>query len=94
MNSKILFNLLTFQFDLLQNIPSRFVTSTLWVRRGKDLLLSLAGVTNWSDGTTDCSESATGGQIDIYQYEDHLKWIQSIPIEGVVSMASFSVDGK
>ena len=59
------------------------------------MLLSLASVDNWPNKAIDCGNLVSGGQIDIFSYKEHyLEWIQSIPIGGVVSMATFAIDGK
>lgn len=55
----------------------------------------MASVDYWPNKAIDCGELVSGGQIDVFSYKEHyLEWIQSIPVEGVVSMVSFSVDGK
>lgn len=55
----------------------------------------MASVDHWPAKAIDCGELVSGGQIDVFSYKEHyLEWIQSIPVEGVVSMVSFSVDGK
>lgn len=61
---------------------------------GRDLLLSLANVDVWPMKEAECSELVSGGQINIYLYKEKLEWIQSIPVGGIVSMVSFSLDGK
>lgn len=55
----------------------------------------MASVDHWPVKAMDCGELVSGGQIDVFSYKEHyMEWIQSIPVEGVVSMVSFSVDGK
>lgn len=85
---------LTFQFELVRNIPSAYVTSTLWVKQGSTQLLAMASVDHWPKRGEDCLEFLSGGQVDIYTYKTkEIRWIRSIPLKGVVSMITFDIEG-
>ncbi|XP_035220567.1 uncharacterized protein LOC118193570 [Stegodyphus dumicola] len=81
-------------FEVLQNIHSGYVTSTVWFQKESIQMLGMAEVDAWPRKETNCLEMATGGQINIYVYENSLTWIQSIPHRGVISMVSFSLDDE
>ncbi|GBN56944.1 hypothetical protein AVEN_123905-1 [Araneus ventricosus] len=81
------------EFELLQNIPPKYVTSTLWLKQGSIQLLAMSSVDHWPKKGEDCFEFLSGGQVDIYVYEGRAKWIQSIPLRGVVSMISLTLSG-
>ncbi|GBN00157.1 hypothetical protein AVEN_129891-1, partial [Araneus ventricosus] len=81
------------EFELLQNIPPKYVTSTLWLKHGSIQLLAMSSVDHWPKKGEDCFVFLSGGQVDIYVYEGRAKWIQSIPLRGVVSMISLTLSG-
>ncbi|GIX82421.1 uncharacterized protein CEXT_320921, partial [Caerostris extrusa] len=80
-------------FNLVQNIPPKYVTSTIWLKHGTLQLLAMSSVDHWSKTGEDCMDFLSGGQVDIYAYHGNVEWIQSIPLHGVVSMLSLNLAG-
>ncbi|KAG8201764.1 hypothetical protein JTE90_012823 [Oedothorax gibbosus] len=92
-SSVYIWNNMEHEFELLHNIPSEYVTSTLWVKQGSTQLLAMASVDHWPK-KGDCEGFLSGGQVDIYTYKSReIRWIQSIPVRGVVSMITFDMEG-